>query len=96
MRRKTMFIPLPRDGSSRNGKAILKPALALAAVLAVLAYSLPAAPQGAPPAGAQGLETRIASILARFPAESAAARDALCAEILGLGPRAVGAVCARV
>jgi HEAT repeat protein len=39
---------------------------------------------------------RVSSVLERFPAEKPAVRDALCTELLGLGPAAVAEVCARV
>ena len=42
------------------------------------------------------LAARVSSILERFPADKPAARDALCAELLGLGPGAVAEVCTRV
>lgn len=42
---------------------------------------------------AEDLKTRVSSILERFPAETAAARDGLCAEILKIGPEAVGEIC---
>jgi len=42
------------------------------------------------------LQARVSSVLERFPAEKPAVRDALCAELLGLGPAAVAEVCARV
>ncbi|HSD65889.1 MAG TPA: HEAT repeat domain-containing protein, partial [Vicinamibacteria bacterium] len=48
-----------------------------------------------PPQGA-GLPARISSILERFPADTPATRDALCAEVLKLGPEAVAEACARV
>lgn len=91
-----MISPPPPDGPNRNRTKNLKRALAVAVALAALAYPLPAGPQGTSSAADPGLEARVSSILARLPAESGAARDALCAEILGLGPRAVAATCARV
>jgi HEAT repeat protein len=45
---------------------------------------------------AEDLKPRVSSILERFPAETAAARDGLCAEILKLGPQAVGEICSRL
>ena len=45
---------------------------------------------------AEDLKTRVSSILERFPAETATARDGVCAEILKLGPAAVGEVCSRL
>jgi HEAT repeat protein len=48
-----------------------------------------------PPRGS-GVAARVAPLLERFPAEKPAARDALCAELLGLGPGAVAEVCASV
>ena len=50
---------------------------------------------GDPPPAAD-LATRVSSIVARFPAEAPAKRDALCAEVLKLGPGGVAEVCARV
>ena len=47
-----------------------------------------------PPAA--DLHARVSAILARFPAETPARKDALCAELLTLGPGAVADVCARV
>jgi HEAT repeat protein len=48
------------------------------------------------PPPAADLATRVSSILARFPAEAPAKRDALCAEVLKLGPGGVAEACARV
>ena len=42
------------------------------------------------------LTALVASIVERYPAEAATQRDALCAEILKLGPNAVAEICARV
>ena len=39
---------------------------------------------------------RVSAVLEGFPAEAPAKKDALCAEILSLGPGAVAEVCARV
>lgn len=66
-----------------------------AAPPAGLAASLaPVGSAAAPPPA--DLAARVSSILERFPAESAAARDALAAEIQRLGPGAIALVCARV
>lgn len=46
--------------------------------------------------GAADAKSRAAAILAQFPAQSAAQKDALCAQILGLGPEALTEICARV
>jgi HEAT repeat protein len=74
----------------------MKNKLAVALILAALAVaSIAAAPQQ-PAAAAPDLGARVASILERFPADTPAGRDALAAEILALGPRAVLAVCSRV
>jgi HEAT repeat protein len=72
-------------------------AIALAVIVCALAAAgpLPASAQAAP-AGAADLKARVSSILDRFPAETAAAKDALCAEILKLGSGAVAEACARV
>jgi HEAT repeat protein len=62
---------------------------------AILAILLPAcAVRGTKPAAVAVPETD--GILARFPAENAAEKDALSAEILKLGPAAVEDVCGRV
>ncbi|MGZ5556613.1 MAG: hypothetical protein ACXWIA_12575, partial [Candidatus Aminicenantales bacterium] len=54
-----------------------------AVVLAVFACTLfAAAGQNVSPAGLQDLKARAASIVDSFPAESSAARDALCAELI--------------
>jgi HEAT repeat protein len=45
---------------------------------------------------AADLKARVSSIIERFPGETTAARDALAAEILRLGPEAVVETCARV
>ena len=49
-----------------------------------------------PPRVRRDLKARVSAILERFPAETPAKKDALCAEILRLGPGAVADVCARV
>ena len=70
-------------------------AMALAG-LAALVLPLLAAAQVAPAAAATGLGARVSAIIERFPAENAAARDALCAGIIELGPAAIVEACARV
>jgi hypothetical protein len=60
-------------------------ALGVVAVALGAFLALPASGQAAP-AGTGDLKARVSSILERFPAGSAAVKDALCAEILGLGP----------
>ena len=50
----------------------------------------------ADPPPAADLATRVSAILARFPAETPAKKDALCAEILKLGREGVAEVCARL
>ena len=57
---------------------------------------LPATGQSASSAGIGDLKVQVSSIIGRFPAENAAGRDALCAQILKLGPEAVPETCARV
>jgi HEAT repeat protein len=42
------------------------------------------------------LKSKITTLLARFPAANAAEKDALCGEILGLGPGAIEEICGRV
>ncbi len=74
----------------------MKRRLFVAAALAAVSGLLLAAgriPEAGP---AEGLKTRVGSIVERFPADSAAARDALCAELVGLGPEAVAEACARL
>jgi HEAT repeat protein len=70
-------------------------ALAAAAVL-IMALGLHPAAGQARPAGAADLQARVSSLLERFPAETAGARDDLCAELLGLGPAGLAEVLARV
>ncbi|MGZ5554769.1 MAG: family 16 glycoside hydrolase [Candidatus Aminicenantales bacterium] len=68
-----------------------------AVVLAVFACTLfAAAGQNVSPAGLRDLNPRASSIVDRFPAESSAARDALCAELIKLGPAGIAEICARV
>jgi HEAT repeat protein len=74
----------------------MKRKLAAVFVLAVVACSLPAAGQPSGRNAPGDLKARVSSILDRFPAESAAARDRLCAEILALGEKAVAEVCGRL
>jgi len=70
--------------------------LAGALILAALAVPLMSAAPQQPAAAAPDLAARVASVLERFPADTPAGRDALAAEILALGPKAVLAVCSRV
>jgi HEAT repeat protein len=70
-------------------------ALAVAAV-ALLTIAPPLAAGQAAPAGTGDVKARVAAIVERFPAETTAARDALCAEILGLGPAALAGTLALV
>lgn len=72
-----------------------------AVILTVLAVALTAAltlPVSGQPGSAAGTDPggRISSLLERFPADTAAARDAACAEIVKLGPAGLAQVCARV
>jgi len=71
-------------------------ALAVIARAILAAGPLPASGQEASPAVAAELKVTVSSIVGRFPAENAASRDALCAGILKLGPRAVAETCAFV
>jgi HEAT repeat protein len=59
---------------------------------AILASSVHAAGTGPPP----DLKVKVGALLERFPAESPSDKDALAAELLGLGPKAVLEVSARV
>ena len=66
-------------------------------VLAVsLAIALPASGLAAPASPRADLAANVSSIIDRFPADTPAHRDSLCAEILKLGEEAVAEVCARV
>jgi len=65
-------------------------------VLAVSSGWLTAARQVPGLGRGQELKPSISAILERFPAETSAARDGLCAEILKLGPAAVREICGRV
>jgi len=67
-----------------------------ALVLTVLAFSLPAAGQPSGREARADLKARVSAILERFPAETAAARDGLCAEVLVLGKEAVAEICGRL
>jgi HEAT repeat protein len=73
---------------------------AIALALAVVAFGLAFAPlptlAQAVPAGGSGFKAQISSILERFPADTAADRDTLCAEIVKLGPAALAETCSRV
>jgi HEAT repeat protein len=69
--------------------------LVLAAALMSLVRPSSAVGQ-AVPAGAEVFKARLAAIIERFPAETAAARDALCAEILALGPAGLSGTIALV
>ena len=73
----------------------MRPVLAPLAVLLAFAAS-PGAPLAADRPPAPELKARVSSLLDGFPAETAAKKDALCAEILKLGPAAIEEVCARV
>lgn len=46
--------------------------------------------------GPAGLKAKVTDILGRYPAQTAAEKDALSAEILRLGPGAVAEICGRV
>jgi len=73
-------------------------ALVLAvAVLAAFASGPPQAlGQAAMPAQSSDLKARVSAILELFPAETSAARDALCAEVVKLGPAGLAETCARL
>jgi HEAT repeat protein len=73
------------------------PPIALAAAAIVLAVlSPPPAAGQAVPAGGADLQARVSSLLERFPADTAEARDSLCTEILGLGPAGLAETLARL
>jgi len=76
-------------------KRIAPIALAVVLFAIISSFPLPAAGQSAA-AGTGDIKARISSILERFPADAAAARDALCAEIIGLGPAALAETFARI
>ncbi len=67
-----------------------------ALVLAVMASAFYAAGQPSAVVPGADLKARVSAVLERFPAETSPARDALCAEIIKLGPAAVADICARV
>ncbi|HOW86067.1 MAG TPA: DUF1080 domain-containing protein [Candidatus Aminicenantes bacterium] len=72
------------------------PVIVTAAALALLGSASSAASgQAAAPAAAD-LKARVSAIVERFPAENGAARDALCADLIGLGPAGLAETCARV
>jgi len=74
----------------------MKKTLIAVLVLAVSSGWLTAARQV--PGSGRGQEQKpsVSAILERFPAETSAARDGLCAELLKLGPAAVREICGRV
>jgi HEAT repeat protein len=74
----------------------MKRALATALTLVASSGWLLAASSPSGTGAPADLKGRVSSILERFPAESPARKDALCAEILKLGPEAVAEICARV
>jgi HEAT repeat protein len=74
----------------------MKKTLIAVLVLAVTSGWLTAARQVPGPGRGEDLKPLVSSILERFPAETSAARDGLCAEVLKLGPAAVREVCGRV
>jgi len=69
---------------------------ATALVLAIIALSLPAAGRPSVPPARGDMKARVSSVLERFPAQSASARDGLCAEVLGLGEAALIEICGRL
>lgn len=66
----------------------------LSLLVAAVMFGPPAALFGSGPP--PGLRDRVGGILERFPAESPSEKDALAAELLGLGPGAVSEICSRV
>ncbi len=77
-------------------KKRITPVSLAAAVVALMALSPSPAAGQTVPAGAADLPARISSLLERFPADTAEVRDALCAEILGLGPAGLAETLAQV
>ncbi len=63
--------------------------------LLLLAFTVAPPASAAAPAPQPDLAARVASLVSRFPASSFAQRDALCADVFGLGPAGVAAVFAR-
>jgi hypothetical protein len=56
----------------------------------------PALAQSATPTGSGDLQTRVSSVVARFPGDTAAATTALCGELIALGPAGLARACALV
>ncbi len=77
-------------------KTCIAPAALAVAAVALMAIAPPPAAGQAAPAGTGDIKSRVSSIVERFPAETAEIRDALCAEIVGLGPAALAEILARV
>ncbi len=71
-------------------------ARALAALVILLVFGFASGASSATPQPAADLKSEVTSLLARFPANDAAERDALAAGLLKLGPAAVAQVCGRV
>ena len=78
------------------GRALLVVAFASCPAVASPRPAAPASPRTTAPEPRPDLAGRVASLVEAFPADKPAARDALCAEILALGPQAVAAVFGRV
>jgi len=78
-------------------KSPIKP-VALAALVGTLVAVLcvPAPSQSVPTPSSGDVKAKVSAIVDRFPAETAAARDALCAEIVKLGPAALADLFRRV
>jgi HEAT repeat protein len=69
--------------------------LAAAALVLVSSAALPAFGQGAA-AAAGDLASLVSALVERFPADNAASRDALCAELVRLGPAGLAEAFSRV
>ena len=77
-------------------KRIALVVLAVIAGALLAAGPLAASGQDVSAAGSKGLKARVSSIIDRYPAENSAARDALCADLIKLGPTALAETCARI
>jgi HEAT repeat protein len=72
----------------------MKRTIVIAILVAAVAALRPSAWSG--PEKGTGLAGRVAAVLARFPAPDPATKEALCAELVRLGPAAVSDICGRL
>src|SRR5512135_699371 len=78
-------------------KTLITRSVVAVAVLGLIAsLPCPVSGQSPSPSGAAGVKARVSSLIERFPADNGAARDALCADLVKLGPAGLAETFARV